>query len=175
MNTDTNDEIPVTILRQSGAGKTTLLNHLLSNAGDRRWRSSPTTWARSTSTPNSSPREFGTELDDGVAEPRTAVSAVSFRTTLETAVVRLARDRSFDHPVVESSGISEPAPVARLFTTESRVAALYDVDTLRNGSRHARLPEAFAGEERPERTGSEGRPSSADLLVEQLEVSNSSC
>ncbi len=89
-------------------------------------------------------------------------------------MVRLARSREFDHLVVESSGISEPAPVARLFTTESRVAALYDVNALVTVVDARQFRDAFAGEGTPERRtdpDADERPLS-DLLVEQVEVSN---
>ncbi|TKX76416.1 GTP-binding protein, partial [Halorubrum sp. SD626R] len=94
---------------------------------------------------------------------------------LETAVVRLANERSFDALVVESSGISEPAPVARLFTTESRAAARYRVDALVTVIDTRQFIDAFSGADVPERLtdpdAGDDRPLS-DLLVEQIEVSN---
>ncbi|PGF16990.1 cobalamin biosynthesis protein CobW [Natrinema sp. CBA1119] len=173
MNTDTNDEIPVTILSGSlGAGKTTLLNHLLSNAGDRTLAVLVNDMGEVNVDAELVAEGSELELDDGVAELSNGCICCELQDDLETAVVRLARDRSFDHLVVESSGISEPAPVARLFTTESRVAALYDVDTLVTVLDTPAFLEAFAGEERPERTGNEDDRPLSDLLVEQLEVSN---
>ncbi|UTF55000.1 CobW family GTP-binding protein [Natronosalvus rutilus] len=167
------DQIPVTILSGSlGAGKTTLLNHLLTTAEDR----SLAVLVNDMGEVNVDAELIaeGSELDleDGVAELSNGCICCELQDDLETAVVRLARDRDFDHLIVESSGISEPAPVARLFTTESRVAALYAVDTLVTVLDTPAFLEAFAGEETPERRGTEdGRPLS-DLLVEQVEVSN---
>ena len=124
------DAIPVTILSGSlGAGKTTLVNHLLRNAG------------REIAVLVNDVGEInvdadliadGSELDvdDGVAELSNGCICCGLQDDLNTEVVRLAREREFTHLVVEASGISEPAPIARLFTTGSQAAALYEVDTL---------------------------------------------
>ncbi|SEP62791.1 CobW family GTP-binding protein [Natrinema salaciae] len=173
METNTDDGIPVTILSGSlGAGKTTLLNHLLSNAGDRTLAVLVNDMGEVNVDAELVAEGSELELDDGVTELSNGCICCELQDDLETAVVRLARDRSFDHLVVESSGISEPAPVARLFTTESRVAARYDVDTLVTVLDTPAFLETFAGEDQPERRGTaEDRPLS-DLLVEQVEVSN---
>lgn len=173
MNTDADDQIPVTILSGSlGAGKTTLLNHLLSTAGDRTLAVLVNDMGEVNVDAELVAEGSELELDDGVAELSNGCICCELQDDLETAVVRLARDRSFDHLIVESSGISEPAPVARLFTTESRVAALYDVDTLVTVLDTPAFLEAFAGEEQPERRGDEDDRPLSDLLVEQVEVSN---
>ncbi|MFY4811416.1 CobW family GTP-binding protein [Haloarcula sp. AONF1] len=175
------DTIPVTILSGSlGAGKTTLLNHLLTEAGDR----DIAVLVNDMGTVNVDAELIaeGSELDvdDGVAELSNGCICCELQDDLETAVVRLADDRDFDALVVESSGISEPAPVARLFTTESRVAALYRVDTLVTVLDTRLFLDSFAGET-PERRGTveanadgdndANRPLS-DLMVEQVELSN---
>jgi len=176
------DTIPVTILSGSlGAGKTTLLNHLLTEAGDR----DIAVLVNDMGTVNVDAELIaeGSELDvdDGVAELSNGCICCELQDDLETAVVRLANNRDFDALVVESSGISEPAPVARLFTTESRVAALYRVDTLVTVLDARLFLDSFAGET-PERRGvsatgegdatdDAGRPLS-DLMVEQVELSN---
>ena len=181
------DTIPVTILSGSlGAGKTTLLNHLLTEAGDR----DIAVLVNDMGTVNVDAELIaeGSELDvdDGVAELSNGCICCELQDDLETAVVRLANDRDFDALVVESSGISEPAPVARLFTTESRVAALYRVDTLVTVLDTRLFLDAFAGET-PERRGTgeanadgDGDGTAADdadrplsdLMVEQVELSN---
>ncbi|ELZ12384.1 cobalamin synthesis protein P47K [Natrinema thermotolerans DSM 11552] len=173
MRTDTDDGRPVTILSGSlGAGKTTLLNHLLSNAGDRSLAVLVNDMGEVNVDADLVAEGSELELDDGVAELSNGCICCELQDDLETAVVRLARDRSFDHLIVESSGISEPAPVARLFTTESRVAALYDVDTLVTVLDTPAFLEAFAGANAPERRGEEDDRPLSDLLVEQVEVSN---
>ncbi|WP_345778253.1 CobW family GTP-binding protein [Natrinema longum] len=170
--TDTDGEIPVTIISGSlGAGKTTLLNHLLSSA-DRTLAVLVNDMGEVNVDAELVAEGSELDVDDGVAELSNGCICCELQDDLETAVVRLARDRSFDHLVVESSGISEPAPVARLFTTESRVAALYDVDTLVTVLDTPAFLEAFSGEGTPERRGDEDERPLSDLLVEQVEVSN---
>ncbi|MWV63518.1 GTP-binding protein [Halorubrum sp. JWXQ-INN 858] len=168
------DRIPVTVLSGSlGAGKTTLLNHLLRNAGDRDLAVLVNDMGDVNVDAELIAEGSELDVDDGVAELSNGCICCELQDDLETAVVRLANERSFDALVVESSGISEPAPVARLFTTESRAAARYRVDALVTVLDTPRFLDAFAGTDVPERRGTdeEGRPLS-DLLVEQVEVSN---
>ena len=178
------DTTPVTILSGSlGAGKTTLLNHLLSEAGDR----DIAVLVNDMGAVNVDAELIaeGSELavDEGVTELSNGCICCELQDDLETAAVRLAENREFDALVVESSGISEPAPVARLFTTESRVAALYRVDALVTVLDTRLFLDSFAGET-PERRGTgentDGNDTASDnadrplsdLMVEQVEFSN---
>jgi len=168
------DRIPVTVLSGSlGAGKTTLLNHLLTNAGDR----DIAVLVNDMGDVNVDAELIAEESEidvDGVTELSNGCICCELQDDLETAVVRLANERSFDALIVESSGISEPAPVARLFTTESRAAARYRVDALVTVIDTRQFLGAFAGDDAPERRGSaeDGERPLSDLLVEQVEVSN---
>ena len=167
------DVTPVTLLSGSlGAGKTTLVNHLLSTADD----TDLAVLVNDMGTVNVDAELVadGSELDvdDGVAELSNGCICCELQDDLEAAVVRLARDRSFDHLVVEPSGISEPAPIARLFTTESRVAALYDVDAVVTVLDTPLFLDQFSDTETPERRGTDGDRPLSDLLVEQVELSN---
>ncbi len=165
--------IPVTVLSGSlGAGKTTLVNHLLSTAGDRELAVLVNDMGEVNVDADLVAEGSELDVDDGVTELSNGCICCELQDDLETAVVRLAQDRSFDHLLVESSGISEPAPVARLFTTESRVAALYDVDGLLTVLNTPQFLDWFGGDATPERRGSEGDRPLSDLLVEQVEVSN---
>ncbi|MFC4439072.1 MULTISPECIES: CobW family GTP-binding protein [Natrialbaceae] len=167
--------IPVTVLSGSlGAGKTTLLNHLLRNAGER----DLAVLVNDMGAVNVDAELVadGSDLDaGGVAELSNGCICCELQDDLETAVVRLARNREFDHLIVESSGISEPEPVASLFTTASRVAARYEIDALVTVLDTRLFLDAFAGDDVPERRGDPDgeadRPLS-DLLIEQLEVAN---
>ena len=166
------DTIPVTIISGSlGAGKTTLLNHLLSEAGGR----DIAVLVNDMGTVNVDADEVAadSELDvaGGVTELSNGCICCELQDDLESAVVRLARNRNFDALVVESSGISEPGPVARLFTTESRAAALYRVDALVTVLDTRQFLDAFAGGD-PERRGEDGDRPLSDLLVEQTELAN---
>ena len=167
------DRIPVTVLSGSlGAGKTTLLNHLLGAAGDRDIAVLVNDMGDVNVDAELIAEDTAVDVA-GVTELSNGCICCELQDDLETAVVRLARDRSFDALVVESSGISEPAPVARLFTTESRVADRYRVDALVTVLDTRRFLDAFGDADVPTRRGTDadGRPLS-DLLVEQVEVSN---
>jgi len=178
------DRIPVTVLSGSlGAGKTTLLNHVLRNAGDDRDVAVLVNDMGDVNVDAELVAE-GSETDvagGGVTELSNGCICCELQDDLESAVLRLADDREFDHLVVESSGISEPAPVARLFTAESRAAARYRVNALVTVVDARLLVDTFGGDGTPERRVAAGddddedededRPLS-DLLVEQIEVSN---
>jgi G3E family GTPase len=164
----------VTVLSGSlGAGKTTLLNHVLRNAGDRDVAVLVNDMGDVNVDAELVAEGSETDVAGGVTELSNGCICCELQDDLESAVVRLATEREFDHLVVESSGISEPAPVARLFTAESRAAARYRVNALVTVVDARLLVDTFGGEETPERQGTdeEGRPLS-DLLVEQIEVLN---
>jgi len=168
------DTIPVTILSGSlGAGKTTLLNHLLCNAGDRDVAVLVNDMGEVNVDAELVASDSELDVAGGVTELSNGCICCELQDDLETAVVRLARNREFDHLVVESSGISEPAPVARLFTTESRVAALYAVDALVTVVDTRQFLDAFAGVDVPERRADDERDRPlSDLLVEGIELAN---
>lgn len=167
-----NGTIPVTILSGSlGAGKTTLLNHLLTEAGDRRIAVLVNDMGNVNVDAELIAEGSELDVDDGIAELSNGCICCELQDDLETAVVRLAKDQSFDHLVVEPSGISEPAPIARLFTTESRVAARYGVDSIVCVLDTPYFLEMFSGDE-VERRGDEGDRPLSDLLVEQVETAN---
>jgi len=168
------DRIPVTVLSGSlGAGKTTLLNHLLTDAGDRDIAVLVNDMGDVNVDAELVAEGSETDVTGGVEELSNGCICCELQDDLETAVVGLAQNREFDHLVVESSGISEPAPVARLFTTESAAAARYRVNGLVTVVDSRLFVDTFGGEGTPERTAAEedDRPLS-DLLVEQIEVSN---
>ena len=169
---DTGNTIPVTVLAGSlGAGKTTLLNHLLSSAGDRDIAVLVNDMGDVNVDAELVAEGSELDVDDGVAELSNGCICCELQDDLETAVVRLARDRSFEYLVVEASGISEPAPIARLFTTESRVAARYDVDCLVCVLDTPYFLEMFSSGN-VERRGEAGDRPLSDLLVEQIEAAN---
>jgi G3E family GTPase len=178
-------EIPVVVLSGAlGAGKTTLLNHLLGTTGDADG-TEIAVLVNDMGEVNVDAEliEGGSDLsiaDGTVTELSNGCICCELRGDLEQAVVSLARQRDFDVLVVESSGISEPAPVARLFATGSEAAARYAVDALVTVVDARGFYDAFGGEngedgeKRPERrgVGTDGTRPLSDLLIEQVETSN---
>ncbi|WP_435067998.1 CobW family GTP-binding protein [Haloplanus sp. C73] len=164
------DPIPVTILSGSlGAGKTTLLNRLLADAGDRDVAVLVNDMGDINVDAELVSQNTDLAVEDGVTELSNGCICCELQDDLETAVVRLARDRDFDHLVVEASGISEPRPVARLFTTGSQAAARYEVASVVAVVDSRQFYDAFGDDGVATRRGdSDARPLS-DLLVEGVE------
>ena len=95
------DVIPVTLLSGSlGAGKTTLVNHLLSTADDTELAVLVNDMGSVNIDAELVADGSELDIDDGVAELSNGCICCELQDDLETAVVRLARDRSFDHLVV---------------------------------------------------------------------------
>ena len=168
---DMDEQTPVTVVSGNlGAGKTTFLNHLLSVA-DR--RIAVLINDMGDVNVDADLIESGTDLArEGIAELSNGCICCELQDDLETEVRRLAQRYDFDHLVVESSGISEPAPVAQLFTT-GPASARYTVDALVTVVDARLLAETVAGQTLERETGPDetDRPLS-DLLVEQIEISN---
>ncbi|WP_153952461.1 CobW family GTP-binding protein [Halosegnis longus] len=172
------DGIPVTILSGAlGAGKTTTLNHLLENAGGREIAVLVNDMGEV-----NVDAQLVENQEDGVAELSNGCICCDLRDDLEVEVSRLAREREFEALVVESSGISEPAPVARLFTTGA-ASAPYDLDTLATVVNAETFRETLSSDEtaavedvRRTRTGQADRKTDrrplSDLLVGQVECAN---
>jgi len=169
----TDDRIPVTVLSgYLGAGKTTLVNHLLSNPGDRRIA----VILNDMGEVNVDAEKIARENDEeGVVDLSNGCICCRLQDDLLSEAAALADSREFDYLLVESSGISEPIPVARAFTEGTEDSEVEPTERFRLDTMVTVLDtygfwkEFDAGESLP----GDGEPAAdrplADVLVEGIE------
>lgn len=164
------DRPSVTILSGGlGAGKTTLLNHLLTVGGERHDIAVLVNDVGDVNV-DADLVENGSELsmdDDGITELSNGCICCGLQNELDRELQRLAVDAEFEHLVVEASGISDPAPIARRFVSPARASALYDLDTTVTVVDAGQFHRAFVAGD-PLTSTDDARPLS-DLLAEQVE------
>lgn len=174
--------LPVTVLSGFlGAGKTTVLNHILNN----REGLKVAVIVNDMSEVNIDAATVQNEVslnrsEEKLVEMSNGCICCTLREDLLEEVNRLAKAGKYDYLVIESTGISEPLPVAETFTFEdengislSNIATLDTMVTVVDAVNFLNdYDQAQSLQEVGESLGEEDERSVADLLVEQVEFAD---
>ncbi|MCZ4241539.1 G3E family GTPase [Alteromonas sp. I10] len=175
-------QLPVTVLSGFlGAGKTTVLNHILNNRDGLRVAVIVNDMSEINIDAATVKNEISfNRADEKLVEMSNGCICCTLREDLLEEIERLAHEGKYDYLVIESTGISEPLPVAETFTfadedgkSLSEISRLDSMVTVVDALNFLKdYDEAKFLNEVGESLGEEDERSVADLLVEQVEFAD---
>ena len=175
-------QLPVTVLSGFlGAGKTTVLNHILNNRDGLRVAVIVNDMSEITIDAATVKNEISfNRAEEKLVEMSNGCICCTLREDLLEEIERLAHEGKYDYLVIESTGISEPLPVAETFTfadedgkSLSEISRLDSMVTVVDALNFLKdYDEAEFLNEVGESLGEEDERSVADLLVEQVEFAD---
>ena len=182
MQDTASNKLPVTVLSGFlGAGKTTVLSHILNNREDKK----VAVIVNDMSEINIDSEIIQNEVslnrsEEKLIEMSNGCICCTLREDLLLEVTNLAKQGRFDYLVIESTGISEPLPVAETFTfadeegiSLSDIASLDTMVTVVDAVNFLKdYEEAKYLKDAGESLGEEDERSVADLLVDQVEFAD---
>lgn len=182
MHNNTIKKLPVTVLSGFlGAGKTTVLSHILNNREGKKVAVIVNDMSEINIDANIINQDVSlNRSEEKLVEMSNGCICCTLREDLLEEVTKLAQAGRFDYLVIESTGISEPLPVAETFTfadeegvSLSDVAELDTMVTVVDAVNFlADYDEAKFLQETSESLGEEDERSVADLLVDQVEFAD---
>ena len=182
MQNKSSDRLPVTVLSGFlGAGKTTVLSHILNNRENKKVAVIVNDMSEINIDASLIKNEVSlNRSEEKLVEMSNGCICCTLREDLLQEINKLAEEKKFDYLVIESTGISEPLPVAETFTFEdengvslSNAANLDTMVTVVDAVNFIKdYEEAKYLQETGESLGEDDDRSVADLLVDQIEFAD---